>query len=115
MCVGGFGLCWDHQCCILFTALIHYKDAYDYLQDESFVFVSYCMNYEKYVVFSFLENIFYKFKNLYPNITITKKYFRSDGAGQRFMQKYTSCLMSLMKEEIEWYFTAASHGKGDIH
>ena len=73
------------------------------------------MNYEKYVVFFFLENIFYKFKNLYPNITITKKYFRSDGAGQRFMQKYTSCLMSLMKEEIEWYFTAASHGKGDIH
>ena len=79
-----------------------------HLQHESFVFV-------KYVVFSFLENIFYKFKNLHPNITITKKYFRTDVAGQHFMQKYTSCLMTLMKEEIEWYFTAASHGKGDIH
>ena len=56
---------------------------------------------------------FDEFKNLYPNITITKKYFRSDGAGQHFKQKYTVCSMSLMKEETEWNFSAISHGKGD--
>ena len=71
------------------------------------------MNHDKYAVLVFLEQISDKFKNLHPNITITKKYFRSDGAGQHFKQKCTICLMSLMKEEIDWDFSATSHGKGD--
>ena len=97
---------WDHHCCTLFTALVHYKDANDCLQHESFVLVSDYMNHDKYAVLVFLEQISDKFKNLHPDITITKKYFRSDGAGQHFKQKYTICSMTLMKEEIEWDFSA---------
>ena len=100
--------------CTLFTVLVHYKDANDCLQHESFVLVSDYMNHDKYAVLVFLEQISDKFKNLHPDITITKKYFRSDGAGQNFKQKYTICSMSLMKEEIKWDFNATSHGKGDI-
>ena len=105
---------WDHQCCTLFTALVHYKDANDCLQHESFVLVSDYMNHDKYAVLVFLEQISDKFKYLHPDITITKKYFRSDGAGQHFKQKYTICSMSLMKEEIEYDFSATSQGKGDF-
>ena len=39
---------WDHQCCTLFAALFHYKDANDCLQHESFVFVSDYMNHDKF-------------------------------------------------------------------
>ena len=105
---------WNHQCCTLFTVLVHYKNANDCLQHESFVPVFDYMNHDKYAVLVFLEQISDRFKNLHPNITITRKYFRSDGAGQHFKQKYTICSMSLMKEEIEWDFSATSHGKGDI-
>ena len=72
------------------------------------------MNHDKHAVLVFLEQITDKFKNLHPGITITKKYFRSDGAGQHFKQKYTICSMTLMKEQIEYDFSALSHRKGDI-
>ena len=78
------------------------------------LFLYLILNHYKYAVLVFLKQISEKFKNLHPNITITKKYFRSDGAGQHFKQKYTMCLMSLMKDEIEWDFSATSHVKGDI-
>ena len=104
---------WDHQCCTLFTALVHYKDANDCLQHESFVLVSDYLNHDKYAVLVFLEQIFDKFKNLHPDITITKKYFRSDSAGQHLKQKYTICSMSLMKEEIKWDFSVTPRRKGN--
>ena len=69
------------------------------------------MNHDKYAVLVFLEQMSEKFKNLHPKITITKQYFRKDGAGQHFKQKYTICTMSLMKEEIEWDFSTTSHEK----
>ena len=68
---------WDPQ----FAALVHYKDANDCLQHESFVLVSDYMNHDKYAVLVFLEQISDKFKNLHLDITINKKYFRSDSAG----------------------------------
>ena len=105
---------WDHQCCTLFTALVHYKDANDCLQHESFVLVSDYMNHDKFVVLVFLGQISEKFKNLHSDITITKKYFRSDSSGQHFKPKYTICSMSWIKKEIEWDFSATSHGIGDI-
>ena len=84
---------WDHQCCTLFIALVHYKDANDFLQHEPFFLVSDYMNHDKYAVLVFLERIFDKFKNLYPDIIITKKYLRSDGAGQ-YLNKST--------QSVEW-------------
>ena len=114
---------WDHQYCTLFTVLVPYKDGSDSLQYESFVLVSGYINHDKYAVLVFLEQIFGKFKNLHPNITITKKYFRSDGAGHHFKHnlfnefdvfKCTICSMNLMKKEIDWDFSATLHGKGDI-
>ena len=105
---------WDYQCCALFTALVHYKDANDCLQHESFVLVSDYMNHDKFVVLVFLGQISEKFKNLHSDITITKKYFRSDSSGQHFKPKYTICSMSWIKKEIEWDFSATSHGIGDI-
>ena len=72
---------WDHQSCTLFTALVHYKDANDYLQHESFVLVSDYKNHDKYAVLVFLAQISDKIKNLHSDITITEKYFKSDGAG----------------------------------
>ena len=72
------------------------------------------MNHDKFVVLVFLGQISEKFKNLHSDITITKKYFRSDGSGQHFQPKYTICSMSWMKKEIEWDFSATSHGIGDI-
>ena len=60
---------WDYQSYTLFTALVHYKNANDCLQYESFVLVSDYMNDDKYVVLVFLEKISDKFKNLQFNIT----------------------------------------------
>ena len=70
------------------------------------------MNHDKSAVLVFLEKISDRLKNLHPNITVTTKYFRSDGAGQHCKQKYTIC--SMMIKEIEWDFSATSHGKSDI-
>ena len=53
------------------------------------------MNHDKYAVLVLLEQISDKFKNLHPDITITKKYLRSDGAGQ---QKYTKKVHNLFND-----------------
>ena len=64
---------WDYPSYTLFTALVHYKNANDCLQYESFVLVSDYMNHDKYVVLVFLEKLAFglsdKFKNLHFNIT----------------------------------------------
>ena len=31
-----------------------------------------------------------------------------------FKQKYSLCMTTLMDENVEWDFSATSHGKGDI-
>ena len=41
-------------------------------------------------------------------------FLHSDGTAQHFKYKYYLCTMTLVDGNVEWDFSATSHGKGDI-
>ena len=72
------------------------------------------MNHDKYVVLKFLNIISDEFSKSQPDLIISKRFLHSDGTAQHFKQKYSLCTMTLMDGNIEWDFSATSHGKRDI-
>ena len=106
---------WDHAFCTSFTAIVHFKDSKDkFLKKKRFIIVSNYMNHDKYVVLKFLNIISDEFSKSQPDLIISKRFLHSDGTAQHFKQKYSLCTMTLMDGNIEWDFSATSHGKRDI-
>ena len=106
---------WDHAFCTSFTAIVHFKDSKDkFLKKKRFIIVSNYMNHDKYVVLKFLNIISDEFSKSQPDLIISKRFLHSDGTAQHFKQKYSLCSMTLMDGNIEWDFSATSHGKRDI-
>ena len=105
---------WDHAFCTSFTAVVHFKDSKDkFLKKKRFIIVSNYMNHDKYAVLKFLDIISDEFSKSHPDLIISKRFLHSDGTAQHFKQKYSLCTMKLMDGNIEWDFSATSHGKRD--
>ena len=95
--------------------MVHYKDINSNdIRSEPIVVVSDSMNHDKYAVHVFLNKVFESFEKSHPELQIGHKIFQSDGAAQHLKQKFTLCSMMLMDGDVEWNFSATSHGKGEV-
>ena len=105
---------WVSKSCTLYTALAYfiYKDE---KRTVPIVVVSNYMQHDKYAVAVFNEKIIEKIQCDYPDFKISRLIYQSDGTGQHFKQKYSICIAMFQPfDNVEWHFSATSHGKGPI-
>lgn len=106
----------------LFTTMIYYKDqgklvSIPYVIITDFKGYHGSKGHDKYSVSCFTRKIF-EFLVTKSKNPIDKILFQSDGTAQHFKQKYTLCQVLTLNfpevKEVEWHFSATSHGKGPI-
>lgn len=104
---------WVSKSCTIYTAMAYFVDGKT-CKSIPIVVVSDYLQHDKYAVATFNEAIIKKIKADYPELLISKLIYQSDGTAQHFKQKYSICIAMLQPEDVEWHFSATSHGKGPI-